>query len=415
MNTNYAPPAEIKKYEGVAFGIGLIGLIGWIACLALGGGGLGDNLFRTYLIAYVFWIGISLGSLGLLMVTYLGGAGWGLVIRRLLEAGSSTLIPMAVLFLPILGGLGKLYEWVHPEQAHTELARKLIEHKAPYLNPTFFTVRVVIYFALWIGLAFFLRKWSKQQDEHADMGAVQRSQNLSGPGFMFYALAVSFASFDWVMSLDAEWFSTIFGMLTLAGQGVLTIAFLILVCTMLQQHQPMANVLQPKHYHDLGKLQLALVMVWSYFSFSQLLIIWSGNLPEEIPWYIERFTPRTLWFYLGLALILFHFVLPFLLLLSRDLKRDARRLRLVAMLLVVMRFLDLLWVIVPEFEGRAAHGADAAAHHGPNYLFYASAVLAAVFLGGVWLGWFFLQLRRRALVPYNDPQLGEALAAGGHH
>jgi hypothetical protein len=414
MNTNYAPPAEIKKYEGVAFGIGLIGLIGWLISLSLGGH-FADHLFRTYLIAYVFWVGISLGSLGLLMVQYLGGGGWGLVIRRLLEAGSHTLFLMAVLFIPILGGMGRLYEWVHPEHAPTDLAKKLIAHKAPYLNTTFFTIRVVIYFALWIGLAWFLRKWSKQQDDNADMGAVQRSQNLSGPGFMFYALAVSFASFDWVMSLDAEWFSTIFGMLTMAGQGVLTIAFLILICTALQNHQPMSQVLQPKHFHDLGKLQLALVMVWSYFSFSQLLIIWSGNLPEEIPWYILRFSPNTLWWYLGLALILFHFALPFLLLLSRDLKRDARRLKFVAMLLILMRFVDLLWVIVPEFEKRDHHAAGAAAAHGPNVLFYGSAVLAAIGLGGVWLGWFFLQLRRRALVPYNDPQLDEALAAGGHH
>ncbi len=409
IHTNYAPPAEIKTYEGVAFGIGLIGLLGWVISLALGGQ-LADNLFRTYLIAYVFWVGISLGCLGLLMVAHLGGAGWGLVIRRLLEAGSHTLWMMLVLFIPILGGLGKLYEWVHPERVTEAEVRHLIEHKRPYLNPTFFSIRVVIYFAIWIGLAFFLRKWSKQQDDSADMGAVQRSQNLSGPGFVIFALSVSFASFDWVMSLDAAWFSTIFGMLTLAGQGVLTISFLILVCTALQKHQPMSQVLQPKHFHDLGKLLLALVMVWSYFSFSQLLIIWSGNLPEEIPWYIERFTPKTIWWFVGLGLILFHFVLPFLLLLSRDLKRDARRLKLVALLLIVMRFIDLLWVIVPEFESRHSAGA-----HGSRWLFYSSAALAAIGLGGIWLGWFFMQLRRRALVPYNDPQLHEALAVGGHH
>jgi hypothetical protein len=410
MNTNYAPPAELKRYEGVAFGIGLIGLIAWVISLVFSGH-VSDNLFRSYLVAYIFWVGISLGSLGLLMVSHLGGAGWGLVIRRLLEAGSQTLWLMLVLFIPILGGLGKLYEWVHPEHVTHETAKKLIEHKAPYLNVPFFTGRVVLYFAIWIGLAFFLRKWSKQQDDNADMGALRRSQNLSGPGFVFYALAVSFASFDWIMSLDVEWFSTIFGMLTLAGQGVLTIAFLILVCASLQKFEPMSHVLQPKHFHDLGKLQLALVMVWAYFSFSQLLIIWSGNLPEEIPWYLERF--QGIWRYIGLGLIVLHFALPFLLLLSRDLKRDARRLKFVAMLLILMRFIDLMWLMVPEFVNR--HGADAAGGHGSNALLHAACALATIGLGGVWLGFFFLQLRRRAMVPYNDPQLGEALAAGGHH
>ena len=408
MNTNYAPPAELKKYEGVAFGIGLFGLIAWAVSLSVSGH-LSDNLFRSYLVAYVFWVGISLGSLGLLMVQYLGGGGWGLVIRRLLEAGSHTLTLMAVLFIPILGGLGKLYEWVHPEHVTHETAKKLIAHKAPYLNVPFFTGRVVLYFLIWIGLATLLRRFSKQQDDNADMGAVQRAQNWSGPGFIVYAMAVSFAAFDWIMSLDVEWFSTIFGMLTLAGQGVLTIAFLIIVCTMLQKHEPMSHVLQPKHFHDLGKLQLTLVMVWAYFSFSQLLIIWSGNLPEEIPWYLERF--QGIWRYIGIALIILHFALPFVLLLSRDLKRDARRLKYVALLLILMRFVDLVWVMVPEFVNRHVEGA---AHASPTMLYVACA-LATIGLGGIWTGWFFMQMRRRAMVPYNDPQLSEALAAGGHH
>jgi hypothetical protein len=235
------------------------------------------------------------------------------------------------------------------------------------------------------------------------MGAAQRSQNLSAPGFVIYGLAVTFASVDWVMSLDVEWFSTIFGLLTLAGQGVATIAFLVAVGVVLSSREPMAEVYNAKHFHDLGKLMLAVVMVWAYFSFSQLLIIWSGNLPEEIPWYLERFAG--VWRYIGIGLILLHFALPFLLLLSRDLKRNARRLVMVAWLLIIMRFIDLLWLIVPEFTRGAS----------PNpasYLVYAAATIG---IGGIWLGWFFYQLRQRALVPYNDPQLSEALATGGHH
>ncbi len=404
MDKNYAAPSDLGRFQGVAIGVGLVGVILWIVGSVVSGDAK-TTFFHTYLVAYLFWAGIALGCLGLLMIQYLGGATWGLVIRRQLEAGSHTLWMMLALFIPIATvGLHSLYEWSHDLSAiENEQVRKLIEHKSPYLNPGFFLIRGVIYFAIWIAIAMFLRKWSRQQDERNDMGAVQRSQNLSAPGFVIYGLAVTFASVDWVMSLDVEWFSTIFGLLTLAGQGVATIAFLVAVGVVLSSREPMAEVYNAKHFHDLGKLMLAVVMVWAYFSFSQLLIIWSGNLPEEIPWYLERFAG--VWRYIGIGLILLHFALPFLLLLSRDLKRNARRLVMVAWLLIIMRFVDLLWLIVPEFTRGAS----------PNpasYLVYAAATIG---VGGIWLGWFFYQLRQRALVPYNDPQLSEALATGGHH
>jgi hypothetical protein len=404
MDKNYAAPSDLGRFQGVAIGVGLVGVILWIVGAVVSGDAK-TTFFHTYLVAYLFWAGIALGCLGLLMIQYLGGATWGLVIRRQLEAGSHTLWMMLALFIPIATiGLHSLYEWSHDlGTIENEQVRKLIEHKSPYLNPRFFLIRGLIYFAIWIAIAMFLRKWSRQQDERSDMGAVQRSQNLSAPGFVIYGLAVTFASVDWVMSLDVEWFSTIFGLLTLAGQGVATIAFLVAVGVVLSSREPMAEVYNAKHFHDLGKLMLAVVMVWAYFSFSQLLIIWSGNLPEEIPWYLERFAG--VWRYIGIGLILLHFALPFLLLLSRDLKRNARRLVMVAWLLIIMRFIDLLWLIVPEFTRGAS----------PNpasYLVYAAATIG---IGGIWLGWFFYQLRQRALVPYNDPQLSEALATSGHH
>ena len=407
MKTNYDAPSDIGRFQGIAVGVGIIGLIAWIVAVVLSGN-RAQAFYQSYLVAYVFWIGIALGCLGLLMVTYLGGAGWGLIIRRQLEAASHTLVLMAVLFIPIILGLGHLYEWVHPEEVG-EVAQRLIAHRSPYLNVRFFIIRAAIYFFIWIALTVMLRRFSRQQDDDGDMNAVPRAQNWSGPGFFFYALAVTFAAFDWVMALDPEWFSTIFGMLMLAGQGVSALAFLIATNVVLGRREPMSHVLQPKHFHDLGKLLLAMVMVWAYFSFSQLLITWSGNLPEEIPWYLERF--RGVWRYVGLALIILHFALPFLLLLSRDLKRDARRLKFVAWLILFMRFIDLLWVMVPEFENR---GVEAAAHHfhAAGYIIY---FLAAIGMGGVWLGWFFWQLRSRALIPANDPQLPEALAVGGHH
>ena len=339
---------------------------------------------------------------------------------RELESAAHTLWLMAALFVPILLGLHSIYSWSHDiSKIENDKVRKLFEHKSVWLNPTAFTIRTAIYFAIWIGLMFFLRKWSHRQDSTPDPNDahtwLQKAQNLSGPGFVIYGLAVTFAGIDWVMSLDAEWFSTIFGLLTIAGQGMLSIAFLIAICFLLSKYEPMAHVLKPKHFHDLGKLQLATVMVWAYFSFSQLLIIWAGNLPEEIPWYLRRFQPNTPWRYIGIALILLQFALPFLLLLSRDLKKRARQLIFVASLLICMRLVDLIWIIAPELS-RVAHPGGGQTDSPPvNLAMYAVYVVAAIGLGGVWLGWFFWQLRQRPLLPVNDPQLAEAVAAGGYH
>lgn len=408
MDTNYAPPADLGRVQSISIGVGLVGIIVWIIGAVVSGHAI-DTFFHSYLVAFIFWTGVALGCLGLLMIQYLGGAGWGLLLRRQLEAGSHTLWLMLLLFLPLaIFGLHSLYDWALPLAPDLPAAEvKLIEHKDAWLNNNAFRIRGLIYFAVWIGLAAYLRKWSKQQDENRDQGSVQRAQNLSGPGFVLYGLAVTFAGIDWVMSLDVEWFSTIFGLLMLIGQGVLALALLITIGVYLSDREPMSRIYQPKHFHDMGKLLLAAVMVWAYFSFSQLLIIWSGNLPEEIPWYLERF--RGQWRWLGLALILLNFALPFMLLLSRDLKHRRRRLMAVAWLLIAMRFVDLLWLIAPEFGGHgqaASHGLSVA-----SYINYAAAVIG---VGGLWLGWFFYQLRQRAMVPYNDPQLREVLTRGEH-
>ncbi len=396
---NYNPPADLKRYQGIAIGVGLIALLIWIACISVSGN-RGELFFRTYLVAYIFWSGIALGCLGWLLIQYLGGATWGIVIRRQLESGSHTLFLMLVLFVPIAVGLHEIYEWADAEAVK---GSEVLTHKSSYLNAGFFVVRTVIYFIVWLTMFYYLKRWSRRQDETGDPAFVQYAQNLSGPGFVFYGLACTFAGVDWIMSLDPEWFSTMFGLIMIAGQGVSAMAFIISVCVVLARWEPMSHVLQPKHFHDLGKLLLTLVMVWAYFSFSQLLIIWSGNLPEEIPWYLERFQGN--WRYIGIGLILLYFFLPFFLLLSRDLKRNSRRLVMVAWLIIVMRFADLLWMIVPEFE----HG------HSVSIMGYSIYLAATVGMGGIWVGWFFWQLRQRALLPVNDPQLDEALAARGHH
>ncbi|MBO0856993.1 MAG: hypothetical protein J2P21_00765 [Chloracidobacterium sp.] len=407
-NNNYTPPADLGRVQNIAIGVGLIGVLLWIiSAFAIGEGKI--SFFHSYLVAFLFWTGVALGCLGFLMIQYLGGAGWGLLIRRQLEAGAHTLWMMFILFLPIaIVGLTSLYPWMSPDKFTGE-TRRLIDHKAPWLNQPGFLIRGVIYFAIWIGLAACMRKWSKQQDEKSDMGAVQRSQNLSGPGFVIYSLAITFAAVDWVMSLDVEWYSTIFGLVMLIGQGVVALAFLIAIGVYLSGFDPMARVYQPRHFHDQGKLLLTVVMVWAYFSFSQLLIIWSGNLPEETNWYLRRFVGQ--WRWMGVGLILLNFSLPFLLLLSRDLKRNRRRLIGVAWLLIAMRFVDLIWMVAPALEGGPEGGAARNGLSVVSYVNYSAAVIA---LGGLWLGWFFYQLRQRALVPYNDPQVGEVLARGEH-
>ena len=333
------------------------------------------------------------------MLQHLTGGGWGLVIRRVLEAATRTLPVMFVLFLPLLLGVHSLYEWTHADMlaAHPAVAEKA----RLYLNPTFFALRAILYFAIWMLLAFFLNRWSLEQDRTADRQLVKKMRVLSGPGMVLFVLTVSFSAIDWVMSLDPEWSSTIFGLLFVAAWGLSALAFAVASLAWLTKHEPMAHVVAPLHFHDLGKLLLALVMLWAYFAYSQYLIIWSGNLPEEIRWYLPR--TRGAWGAIALAVVILHFALPFLFLLSRRLKRNPNKLVLVAVLILVMRYVDLLWVVAPNF---------------PHQGFYLSwmDLVAPIGFGGIWLAAFFWQLGKRALLPINDPQLPSVLAqAQAHH
>jgi hypothetical protein len=259
-----------------------------------------------------------------------------------------------------------------------------------------FILRSVAYFAIWGVLTYLLNLWSREQDRTAERRFAKRLQSMSGPGLVLFVLTVTFASVDWVMSLDPEWFSTIFGLLFVAAWVLSAFAFVIAVMALLARREPLANVVAPSHFHDLGKLLLAFVMVWAYFSFSQFLIIWSGNIPEETKWYIYRM--RGGWEFLPVALVIFHFALPFLLLLSRDLKRNAIRLAMVAAIVLVMRLVDLFWLIAPKFSKGDFH---------MSWL----DVAAPLGIGGLWLAFFFWQLKQRPLVPFNDPQLPEVIEA----
>ena len=394
MHVSYNAPPELKRLQQRALLVGVV----LFAILVIGFLSNRGQFFRSYLFAFSFWSGISIGSLALLMLQHLTGGGWGFVIRRVLEAATRTLPLMLLLFLPIIAGAHWLYPWMHAE----EIAKSptLVEKTRLYLNLQFFVVRAAIYFAIWILLAFFLNRWSLLQDQTADRQFTNRMRVLSGPGMVLFIFTVTFASIDWFMSLDPEWSSTIYGFIFVASWALSALAFVIAALAMLANYEPLKTVVAPLHFHDLGKLLLALVMLWSYFAFSQFLIIWSGNLPEEIRWYLPR--TRGAWGAIALAVVVLHFAFPFLFLLSRSLKRNPHKLVLVAGLILVMRLLDLLWMITPNFTGD---------------LFHVSwmDIVAPLAMGGLWLGVFGWQLNKRALVPINDPQFEVVLQQAHSH
>jgi hypothetical protein len=407
----YAPPQDIAGRRGTAL---IAGVVGLVLC-AIGFVVNPDHFFRAYLIAYLFWLSIPLGSLALMMVHHQSGGAWGLVIRRIFEASSRTLPALAVLFIPIVLGMGRLYPWTHADHVQSD---PILQHKALYLNTPFFLARAVFYFASWIGLSWVLNRWSARQDEGV-LTATRRMQLISGGGLILYGLTVTFASVDWVMSINPHWFSTMYGFLFMGGQGLSALAFAIVVAALLWQRDPMRHVFNAGHFHDLGKLMLAFVMLWAYFNFSQYLIIYSGNLVEEIPYYIARTTHG--WQYLALALVVFHFAAPFALLLSRDLKRNASRLVLVAIAVLVMRLLDFHFLVSPDFaaEGPNLHLLPPAQPgeepHASHFFLHWLDLAAPVALGGIWIWLFLTQLVQRPLLPIRDPHLADALeSAGGH-
>jgi hypothetical protein len=400
------PAAEIGRLRGRSM---LLSLVGLAAAVAIGAVQMAFGkpliepgvIWQSYLIAFVFWIGLTLGSMAVLMIQHLTGGAWTFPSRRILEASTRTLPLMAVLFLPIALNLPALYVWARPEAAMSAEVAHAVHLKAAYLNPTFFYVRAVLMFAIWGTLIYFLNRWSREQDEQPAMPpgpSSRRFRVLSGPGLVLYVLTITFMSVDWIMSLDPAWYSTIFGILTLGGQGLSTLAFTILILSALVKFEPMSQVAEAENFHDLGKLMLAFVMLWAYFSVSQLLIVWSANLPEEIPFYLERL--HGVWAPISITILILQFVVPFLLLLSRDLKRNPDRVKWIALLILIMRVVDIAWTIGPVFrEGSSLHWLD----FGLTFA-----------MGVVWLALFWRYLAGRPLVAARDPYFKEAMAHGGH-
>jgi hypothetical protein len=383
-NSDLMAPPVVQTIQTQSLFVGLIGAVASVAGAVLSP----ESFYSAYLSGFMFWLGLSLGCMAILMLHHLVGGGWSIVIRRILESGMMTLPLMFVLFLPILFNLPRLYSWARPEVLQDpKTDPKLLQIAQDYLNFHDILVRYIFYFVVWIGMAYFLNRWSTEQDTIAGQSTL-RFRAMSGVGLVVYSLTISFAVIDWVMSLQARWISTIYGFIFIAGEALSALCFCVVIERILGKRKPMSEYLTDTEVHDHGKLMLAFVMLWTYFNFSQWLIIWAGNLPDEISWFVRRINNG--WGYVAFFLVVFQFAVPFALLLSRQLKRKARTLAWVASWIIFMRMIDLYWHVEP------------ALHPTFHLSWLHFAVIAGI--GGLWMAYFCHNLRLRPLLPVHAPQ-----------
>jgi len=392
-----SPPPVVKTISRRSLVIGVV-----FAVIAFAGAFVfphgREQFYRAYLLGFMAWLGLALGSMAILMIRHLTGGGWGTVIRRVLGAAMRTLPLLALLYIPILFAVPHLYPWAGPlDSVRDEHIREHLA-KNPFITQSYLTFRgflfrAIIYFAIWNLLSLLLSKWSKQTDRPDAPDNSQRFKAVSGPGLILYGFTISFAAIDWMMSLDPSWISTIFGLIILIGEVLSAMCFAVVVERILYNYKPMSELLRPDFVHDHGKWMLTFIMVWAYFSFSQWLIIWAGNLPSEITFYLKRLSGG--WGSVGLFLALFHFCVPFAILLSRSFKRDICKLVWLAIWLMLMRYLDLFWIIEPNFS--------------PTLTLTWADVVVPIAIGGLWLAYFFRNLSELPLVPAYDPDAKEVL------
>ena len=382
---------DYTRIQRIALILGVVGIIACVVGVVLDS----EQFFRSYLWAYMFWIGLALGCTALAMVQHLVGGRWGAVIRRFLESGASTMPVMAFLFIPILVGIPALYEWSHPEIVATD---KILQQKELYLNVPFFIGRALVYFAVWIVLAYLLNRWSTAQDNSGDIQFLGKLRKLSAGGLVLYMLTMTFAGFDWGMSLEPHWFSTIYSVILIIGQGLTAFALCAITMSLSARKGVIGEKVATQQYHDVGNFMLGFTMLWTYMSLSQFIIIYSANLPEEVTWYLNRTAGG--WWNVTRLVILLQFILPFFLLLQRPLKRNPKWLAYIAILVLVAHIVHHFWFFTPAFT----HGGD----------FHISWMDAAtpIAIGGIWV-WFYLRmLQRRPLLPLHDHRLVEEV---GHH
>jgi hypothetical protein len=393
--TDFAAPEIVNTLHQRALGVGLLfGVASLIAAILPA---TRQQFYHSYLIGFMLWLGASLGSMAFLMIQHLTGGMWGMLIRRQLEAAMKVLPLMAVLFIPVIVGMPYLYTgtpglndgWMKPYPTDTHL----IQMTHSYLTVHGYIERAIACFAIWLLLAFILSRWSDEQDSPPVQNLSPRFRKIAAPGLILYAFTISFAVIDWVMSLDPHWISTIYGFIFIVGECLTAMCLMVIVESILSRYQPTASLLKAKEVHDHGKLMLTFVMLFAYFSFSQLLIIWAGNLPSEITFFTRRLNEG--WQRVGLALVLFHFAVPFLFLLSRSFKRNPRQLIWLAGWLIFMRLVDLFWYIEPNFHR--------------SFYFSPLDLVVPIAIGGFWLAYFFRNLRSRPLLPVYDQHAQEFL------
>jgi len=396
-NTIEIPEGQIRM-DGLAGRVSrwavvaaVVGIAGSLALALPAEGGL-DRWLQSYLVSFAFLLSLCLGGLFFVMLQHVTRAGWSVVVRRVAEGVAANVDLMAFLAIPVVLGIGRLYHWAHPEVvAHDPI----LAGKAGYLNPTFFILRLVLYFGIWIVLSRLLVARSAAQDANGEPAVTLGMEKISAPGLVLFALSTNFAAFDLLMSLDPHWFSTIFGVYYYSAGVVGFCSVLAILLYWLQGRGRLVDVVSSEHYHEVGKLMFAFIVFWAYIAFSQYMLIWYGNIPEETDWFLRRQTGD--WVWVSLALLFAHFFIPFLALISRPPKRHPARLSVIAVWVIAACWLDIYWLVVPEFSPGVAR-------------FGAVDVLCFLGLAGIWtavLGW---RLGRRALVPRSDPRLGESLA-----
>ncbi len=377
------------KAGAIGLGVSLLGALIWPAAF-----------FPAYLVAFLFWTGISLGSIGLTFLHHVVGGSWALPLRRPFEAAASLIVLMALFFVPILLGIRFLYVWTDPEvlKHHAVIAQK-----TAYLNTSFFATRAVFYFALWSAAAYLLNLWSKAQDGRSDDAPSRRLHAIAGPALVLMFLSASFAAFDWGMSLDPDWFSTIYGAMFIVGEILACLAFVTLVAIRLSAYEPMKTAVTADRLNDIGNLLLAFTMLWAYMSFSQFLITWLGNISEEVVWYLRRM--EGLWGVVALILIGFQFFAPFFALLIRQNKRRAEWVLPIAVWILIMRVVELAWLVLPA----------SATPGKPQFPWGSLPWIASsiVGVGGIWIAGFVWRLRSAPLIPLNDPNIVAALEHSG--
>jgi len=362
--------------------IGIIGIAGCVVGFFVDRG----HFFHSYLTAYAFWLTIGLGGLFFTMLHHLTNATWSIVLRRISENVMMTLPLLAILFIPIIAGIGELYHWSH----HDVIANSpVLQAKSSYLNTGFFIIRAVLYLGIWLFLARGLYRTSLAQDKEHTESQLPRLKKLSAPGMLLFAFTVTFAAFDWLMSLNAHWYSTAFGVYIFSGSLLSALAFITLVTIFLRERGYLSNLITLEHYHDLGKLLFAFTVFWGYIAFAQYFLIWYANIPEETIWYRVRWDNYR---FLSLLIVFGHFVIPFVALISRGAKRNLTVMKIMAIWLLLMHWADLYWVVMPNHPGHALQSVWID-------------IAAVIGIGGLALWFFARRMTSTPLIPVNDPRL----------